>query len=72
MGVVNFLYTMMSRLSEDKQNALANMKKLESFECVYSMVILFLSLLNLKQAVVNFQGKNKNIISGAMQCSKTI
>ena len=57
--------------SEDKQNALAYMKKLESFEFVYSMVTLSRSLLFLKQAVVNLQGKNKDIVSGVstvMQC----
>ena len=36
--------------SEDKQNALAYMKKLESFEFVYSVVTLSRSLLYLKQA----------------------
>ena len=45
--------------SEDKQIALAYMKKLESFEFVYSR-----SLLYLKQGVVNLQGKNKDIVSG--------
>ena len=61
--------------SEDKQNALAYMKKLESFEFVYSMVILSRSLLFLKQAVVNLQGKNKDIVSGVstvMQCCEDL
>ena len=59
------------RSSEDKQNALAYMKKLESFEFIYSMVTLSRSLLYLKQAVVNLQVKNKDIVSGVstvMQC----
>ena len=57
--------------SEDKQNALAYMKKLESFEFVYSMLTLSRSLLYLKQAFVNLQVKNKDIVSGVstvMQC----
>ena len=61
--------------SEDKQNALAYMKKLESFEFVYSMVTLSRSLLYLKQAVVNLQGKNKDIVSGVstvMQCCEEL
>ena len=61
--------------SEDKQNALAYMKKLESFEFVYSMVTLSRSLLYLKQAVVNLQGKNKDIVSGistVMQCCEDL
>ena len=51
------------------------MKKLESFEFVYSMVTLSRSLLYLKQAVVNLQGKNKDIVSGVstvMQCCEDI
>ena len=61
--------------SEDKQNALAHMKKLECFEFVYSMVTLSRSLLYLKQAVVNLQGKNKDIVSGVstvMQCCEDL
>ena len=61
--------------SEDKQNAPAYMKKLESFEFVYSMVTLSRSLLYLKQAVVNLQGKNKDIVSGVstvMQCCEDL
>ena len=58
--------------SEDKQNALAYMKKLESFEFVYSMVTHSRFLL---QAVVNLQGKNKDIVSGVftvMQCCEDL
>ena len=61
--------------SEDKQNALVYMKKLESFEFVYSMETLSRSLLYLKQAVVNLQGKNKDIVSGVstvMQCCEDL
>ena len=56
--------------SEDKQNVLAYLKKLESLEFVYSMVILSRSLLCLKEAVVKLQGKNKDIVSGyPLSCS---
>ena len=51
------------------------MKKLESFEFVYSMVTLSRSLLYLKQAVVNVQVKNKDIVSGVstvMQCCEDL
>ena len=56
---------------EDKKNALAYLKALESFEFIYTMVTLSRSLLYLKEAVVNIQGKSKDIVSGVvivMEC----
>ena len=58
-------------LPQDKQNALAFMNALESFEFIYSMITLYRSLSYLKEAVVKLQGKNKDIVSGVsiiMQC----
>ena len=40
---------------EDKKNALAYLKTLESFEFIFSMVTLSRSLLYLKEAVVKLQ-----------------
>ena len=58
--------------SEDKQDALTCVQKLESFDFVYSTVTVFLSLLYLKQTAVSIQGKNKDLIvsgvSTVMQC----
>ena len=56
---------------EDKKNALAYLKALESFEFIYTMVTLSRSLLYLKEAVVKIQGKSKDIVSGVsivMEC----
>ena len=38
---------------EDKKNALAHMKALESFEFIYSLIALSRSLLYLKDAVIS-------------------
>ena len=74
-GSSNFPLFNVGWSSEDKQNALSLMKKLESFEFVYSMVTLSRSLPYLKQAVVNLQGKNKDMVSGVstvMQCCEDL
>ena len=47
------------------------MNALESFEFIYCLITLYLSMSYLKEAVVKLQGKNRNIVSGAaivMQC----
>ena len=49
---------------EDKRNALAHLKVLESFEFVYVLVTLQHSLLYLKEAAVRLQGENQDIVSG--------
>ena len=50
--------------TEDKKNALAHLKALESFEFVYSLVTLFRSLSYIKEAVVKLQGKSQDLVSG--------
>ena len=58
-------------LPEDKQNALAFMNALESFEFIYCLITLYRSMSYLKEAVVKLQGKNRDIVSGVsivMQC----
>ena len=50
--------------AEDKRNALAHMKMLESFDFLYSLVTLFRSLLYIKEAVIKLQGKTQDHISG--------
>ena len=60
---------------EDKKNALAHMKALESFEFIYSLIALSRSLLYLKDAVIKVQGKNADIVSGVstvMQCCEEL
>lgn len=57
--------------AEDKKNALAYLKLLESFEFIYSLVTISRSLLYLKEAVVKLQGKKMDIVSGVqvvMEC----
>lgn len=49
---------------EDKRNALAHLKALESFEFVYVLVTLQRSLLYMKEAAVQLQGENQDIVSG--------
>ncbi len=71
-GNDNFpLYNDRSWTPEDKRNALAHMKALESFEFIYSMVSLHWSLFYLKEAAVKLQIKDTDIISGmstVMEC----
>ncbi len=60
---------------EDKKNALAHLKALESFEFVYSLVTLFRSLSYMKEAAVKLQGKSQDLVSGMgkiEQCSKEL
>ena len=49
---------------DDKKNALAHLKALESFEFVYALITLQRSLLYVKEAVVKLQGKGEDISSG--------
>jgi len=49
---------------EDKRNALAHLKALESFEFVYFLVTLQRSLLYMKEAAVQLQGEKQDIVSG--------
>ena len=58
------LYSDGSWSPENKRNALAHMKALESFEFVCPMITLQRSLSYLKDAVVKIQGKEKDIVSG--------
>ncbi len=61
--------------AEDKKNALAHLKALESFEFVYSLVTLFRSLSYMKEAAVKLQGKSQDLVSGMgiiEQCSKEL
>ena len=58
------LYSDGSWSPEDKKNALAHMKALESSEFVYCIITLPFSLSYLKDAIVKIQGKDKDIVSG--------
>ena len=49
---------------EDKRNALAYLKALESFEFVYVLISLQCSLLYLKEATVKLQGQSQDITYG--------
>ena len=49
---------------EDKRNALAHLKALESFEFVYVLISLQRSLLYLKEATVKLQGQRQDIVYG--------
>ena len=49
---------------ENKNNALAHLKAIESFEFIYVLVTLQRSLLYLKEASVKLQGINQGIVSG--------
>ena len=51
-------------LSEDKRNALAYLKAIESFEFVYVLICLQRSLLYLKEATVKLQGQSQDIAYG--------
>ena len=60
---------------EDRRNALAHLKILESFEFLYSLVTLYRSLLYVKEAVVKLQGKEQDIIPGVhtiQQCCEEL
>ena len=51
-------------LPEDKRNALAYLKAIESFEFVYVLICLQRSLLYLKEATVKLQGQSQDIAYG--------
>ena len=50
--------------AEDKRNAMAHLKTLQSFDFVYSLVVLQRCLLYLRGAAVKLQGKSQDISSG--------
>ena len=50
--------------ADDKKNALAHLKSLESFEFTYCMITIFRSLMYLKEAVVRIKGKNMDLVAG--------
>ncbi len=51
--------------AEDKKNALAYLKILESFQFIFSLVTLQRTLLvYMKEAVVKLQGKKQDIVTG--------
>ena len=61
--------------TEDKRNALAFLKGLESFEFIFSMVALSRCLMYLRDAVVGVQGVGQDIVSGVrsvMECCKEL
>uniref|UniRef100_A0A1X7UA98 TTF-type domain-containing protein n=2 Tax=Amphimedon queenslandica TaxID=400682 RepID=A0A1X7UA98_AMPQE len=61
--------------AEDKRNALAHMKCLESFEIIYCMTALSRCLMYLKEAMVKIQGKEMDIVGGvscAMECCEEL
>ena len=49
---------------DDKRNALAHLKAIESFEFIYVVNTLHRSLYYLKEAIVTLQGKSEDITSG--------
>ena len=50
--------------ADDKRNAMAYLKILESFEFIFCLVALQCSLYYLKEVAVKLQGKNQDIVSG--------
>ena len=52
--------------ADDKKNALAHMKSLESFEFVYALITLQRSLLYVKEAVVALQAPRQDLVSGVV------
>ena len=50
--------------ADDKRNAMAYLKILESFEFIFCLVALQRSLYYLKEVAVKLQGKNQDIVSG--------
>ena len=67
--------SMITGPTEDKRNALAFLKGLESFEFIFSMVALSRCLMYLRDAVVRVQGVGQDIVSGVrsvMECCKEL
>ena len=57
--------------AEDKKNALAHLKCVESFEFIYCMITISCCLMHLKEAVVKIQGKHMDNVEGVstvMEC----
>ena len=50
--------------AEDKRNAKAHLKSLESFEFLYTLVTIQRCLMYIKEAVVKLQGKSQDILCG--------
>ena len=70
-GVGNFTQYKDGWTAEDKRNALAHMKCLESFEFIYCMTTISRSLMYLKETIVKIQGVEMDIVGGistAMEC----
>ena len=75
MEVVIFHYSMMDGHQRINKMHLLKRRNWNHFEFVYSMVTHSRSLLYLKQAVINLQGKIKDIVSGVstvMQCCEDL
>ena len=53
-------------IADDKRNALAYLKILESFDFIYALVTLQRSLMYLKEAVVKLQGEDQDLVSGVL------
>ena len=57
--------------AEDKRNALAHLKVIESFDFIYSLVALQRTLLYLREPVVKLQGKDQDLVSGVKLIRKS-
>ena len=58
-------------IADDKRNALAYLKILESFEFIYALVTLQQSLMYLKEAVVKLHGEDQDLVSGVLLVEQT-
>ena len=61
--------------ADDKKNAMAYLKTLETFEFIFCLVTLQRCLYYLREAAVKLQGKNQDIVSGVVlieQASKEL
>lgn len=59
--------------ADDKKNALAHLKCLDSFEFIYCMITIYRPLMYLKQAVVKIQGRSMGPVASVsivMKCCK--
>ena len=53
-------------IADDKRNALAYLRILESFEFIYALVNLQWCLMLLKEAVVKLQGEDQDLVNGVL------
>lgn len=65
------LYNDKSWTPDDKRNAMAHLKSLESFEFLYTLTLLHRSLMYLKDFVVLIQGESQDIVGGLELLSAT-